>query len=57
MVEIADDTEMNKCIEEIFFEEVEDMGHERISTTWVVTSKMKDDKIMTEARLVVRGYE
>ena len=49
--------EIDKWIEEGVFNEVTDEGQEKLSTTWVITTKMKDGKVITKARLVVRGYE
>ena len=48
---------MDKWKEEEVFEEVEDLGQEKISTTWVITEKMIDGRMVTKARLVARGYE
>ena len=39
------------------FEEIDDIGQERLSTTWVITDKSKEDKIQIKARLVVSGSE
>ena len=44
-------------MEEDVYEEIPDEGQERISTTWVITDKVKDNQIITKARLVARGYE
>ena len=53
----AKQNEMEKWQEEGVYQEVRDIGQDKISTTWVITEKMKDDKIVTKARLVARGYE
>ena len=41
------------------FEEVQDEGHEKIGSQWVVTQKEKHDgqKQSCKARLVVRGFQ
>ena len=49
--------EYDKWIEERVIEEVADSGQDRISTTWVITTKMKENKEIVKARLVARGYE
>ena len=49
--------EVDKWIEEKVFVEVPDEGQERLSTTWVITTKKKESRMVTKARLVVRGYE
>ena len=36
---------------------VEDIGQERISVRWVVTDKVKDNSVVTKARLCARGFE
>ena len=49
--------EIEKWQEQKVFEKVSDEGQDRISTTWVVTRKLKDGKEIVKARLVARGYE
>ena len=49
--------EYARWIEEKVFEEVDDIGQNKLSTTWVITDKSKEDRIVTKARLVVRGFE
>ena len=49
--------EIRKWIDEGVFKEVKDQGQDRLSTTWVITSKVEGDETVTKARLVVRGYE
>ena len=49
--------ELGRWIEEAIFEKVPDKGLDRVTTTWVITSKSKEEGIVTKARLVVRGYE
>ena len=41
---------------EVYVEEIED-GQTLLSVRWVVTEKVKNDKTVTKARLVVRGFE
>ena len=53
----AKKAEIAKWIEENVMEEVKDTAQERLSTTWVITTKLKNDQEVTKARLVVRGYE
>ena len=38
-------------------EEVEDVGQPAITTRWVLTEKMLDEKNVVKARLVARGFE
>ena len=49
--------EIEKWIAQEVFDKVEDIGQERLSTTWVITTKMSEGKEITKARLVARGYE
>ena len=56
-VEEAKQKEMDSWQEQEVFEEVTEANQVRLSTTWVITTKMRDDNIQTKARLVVRGYE
>ena len=56
-IEEAKKSELDKWKEEEVFQEVEDKGQERLSTTWVVTTKVKNEEEVTKARLVIRGYE
>ncbi len=39
------------------YEEVLDQGQPRMSTRWVVTEKVNDERKVIKARLVARGYE
>lgn len=57
-IEEAKKNEIDKWVQQGVYMEVKDIGQDRISTTWVVTSKKdKDDKVVVKARLVARGYE
>ena len=56
-LQLAKQAEIEKWREENVFQEVEEVGQEKISTTWVVTEKLKDGKTVIKARLVARGYE
>ena len=56
-IELAKKTEVEKWVEENVFEEVQFKGQDLLTTTWVITSKVHDEKVITKARLVVRGYE
>ena len=49
--------ELESWKENEVYDEVEDIGQDRISVRWVVTEKMKDDKVITKARLCARGFE
>ena len=49
--------ELERWIEEAVFDKVPDIGQDRMTTTRVITSKSKEEGIVTKARLVVRGYE
>ena len=53
----AKNDEIEKWIEKEVYTEVQDAGQEKLTTTWVVTSKLVDGKVCIKARLVVRGYE
>ena len=39
------------------FEEVDDLGQPTLSCRWVCTDKLKEGKLISKARLVVRGFE
>ena len=56
-IKCAKSAEIEKWKEEEVYEEVPDEGQERMSTTWVITDKMKNKEVITKARLVARGYE
>ena len=56
-VKEAKTTEVENWKRRDVYEEVLDEGQERLSTTWVITSKNKENSVHTKARLVVRGYE
>ena len=49
--------ELNNWIKENVYEAVPDEGQEAISVRWVVTPRLVDGKMITEARLVARGFE
>ena len=53
----AKNVEIEKWKEEGVYEEANDEGQEKVSTTWVISEKMKDEKLVVKARLVARGYE
>ena len=53
----AKNEEIDKWIEEEVFTKVSDVGQERITTTWVLSSKLKDNHVVTKARLVARGFQ
>ena len=53
----AKTAEVKKWQEEKVYEEVQDEGQNRVSTTWVMTEKIKDGQTVIKARLVARGYE
>ena len=50
-VRVAKLSEVEKWIEEGVYEEVQDEGQEKVSTTWVITEKVKDNEILMKARL------
>ena len=54
---LAKDKEMDNWLDNDVFEEVDDIGQERISSRWVVTEKVKCGETVTKARLVARGFE
>ena len=56
-ITLAKNVEYERWLEENVFDEIDDIGQERLSTTWVITDKSKEDKIRIKARLVVRGFE
>ena len=53
----AKERELNNLKEHNVFEEVPDTGQSTISSRWIITEKYKDDKKITKARLVARGFE
>ena len=53
----AKEEELKRWKEEKVYDEVDDGGQFKISTRWVITSKIKNGKVFTKARLVARGYE
>ena len=53
----AKEVELKKWVDEKVYEDVEDIGQECLSTTWVMTEKLVDGKSVVKARLVVRGFE
>ena len=53
----AKQNEIEKWKEEAVYDEVEDVGQQKISTTWVITEKEKEGVTVTKARLVARGNE
>ena len=57
MLMMAKKIEFDKWIKEGVIEEVENTGQDCLSTTWVVTVKMREGEEMVKARLVARGFE
>ena len=53
----AKETELKKWKANSVYEEVENSGQKLMSVRWVVTEKIKDAKLVTNARLVARGFE
>ena len=55
----AKEKELENLIKYEVFEEVEDVGQERISSRWVITKKEKADGQKTEykGRLVTQGFQ
>ena len=49
--------ELQSWKENNVYNEVEDIGQERISVRWVLTEKVKDGNVVTKARLCARGFE
>ena len=56
-VTVAKDREFQSWAENNVFEMVEDRGQHCISVRWVITEKVVEGKVVTKARLVVRGFE
>ena len=56
-VTVAKDREFQSWVENDVFEMVEDRGQKCISVRWVITEKVVEGKVVTKARLVVRGFE
>ena len=56
-VTVAKDKEFQNWVENNVFEMVEDRGQKCISVRWVITQKVIGGKVVTKARLVVRGFE
>ena len=53
----AKEKELNLWKEMDVYEDVEDKGQSRISTSWVVSQKVIDTGVVFRARLVCRGFE
>ena len=53
----AKESEIQNWRKNEVYEEVDDIGQEVLSMRWVVTEKVKNEKLCTKARLVVRGFE
>ena len=53
----AKDTELENWKQNEVVEEVDCEGQPLISTRWVITEKVKNDEVITKARLVARGFE
>ena len=49
--------ELKNLVDHDVFEAVPDVGQCRVSTKWVITEKIKDDKRIVKGRLVARGFE
>ena len=49
--------EIDNLVENNVFDVVPDTGQRRISTKWVITEKIKNEKKIIKARLVARGFE
>ena len=56
-VAIAKEKEIQNWIDNNVFEEVEDRRQKAITVRWVITEKMREENIVTKARLVARGFE
>ena len=56
-VALAKEKEVRKWIENHVFNEVEDKGQPTITVRWVITEKLVDNEVVTNARLVARGFE
>ena len=53
----AKESEIQNWIRNQVYEEVDDLGQDSMSVRWVITEKMKNNEIITKARLVARGFE
>ena len=53
----AKEKEILNLIENDVFDEVNDVGQSCVSSKWVVTKKVKEEKTTVKARLVARGFE
>ena len=53
----AKEKEIENWCKNNVYEEVSDIGQDTISVRWVVTEKIKENKTVTKARLVARGFE
>ena len=51
----AKEEELSRFDEFDVYEEVEDEGQTTLGTNWVLTEKVKNDKIIIKARLTIRG--
>ena len=53
----AKESEIQNWISNDVFEEVEDHGQSALTVRWVITEKIKENRTLTKARLVVRGFQ
>ena len=56
-VNLAKERELQNLKNFSIYSEVEDEGQQTLSTRWVITEKLINDKVEYKARLVVRGFE
>lgn len=56
-IRVAKDAELENWKRFSVYEEVADCGQSCISTRWVITEKIKQEKVVVKARLVARGFE
>ena len=56
-VNLAKERELQNWKNFSVYIEVEDQGQQTLSTRWVITEKLINDKVEFKSRLVVRGFE
>ena len=53
----AKQVELNSWVKHNVYDEVEDRGQKVVSVRWVISQKLKDNKMKYKAHLVARGFE
>lgn len=56
-VDAVKEEQLRKCNNEQMHCEVPDKGQDKLSTRWLITTKLNEGKFFTKARLVFRGHK